>query len=148
MSPKVTTLWALPELDAEVVTLLHPQYGSAELEALTTLAGHLRRLAKDGEATQVVLDVSAVRYAGAAWLGVIAEFVRACRNAGRQVLLCGDQTGLLAWARFDKVAPIHSNVAAALRSRPKAGHAWPSRFALPLPLLMPNRTDRFAFRAD
>ena len=148
MSPKVTTLWALPELDAEVVTLQHPQYGSAELEALTTLAGHLRRLAKDGEATQLVLDVSAVRYAGAAWLGVIAEFVRACRNTGRRVMLCGDQTGLLAWAKFDHAAPIYGNVANALGNCSKPGHAWPSRFALPLPLLMPNRTDRFAFRAD
>ena len=148
MSPKVTTLWALPELDAEVVTLQRPQYGSAELEELTILAGHLRRLVKDGDAKQVVLDVSAVRYAGAAWLGVIAEFVRACRKAGRRVMLCGDQTGLLAWAKFEQAAPIFSNVATALRSCPKSGHAWPNRFALPLPLLGPNRTDRFAFRAD
>jgi hypothetical protein len=147
MSPKVTTQRALPELDAEVVALQHPQYGSAELESLSTLAGHLRRLAQDGEATQVVLDVSAVRYAGAAWLGVIAEFVHLCRKAGRRVLLSGDETGLLAWAKFDQAAPIYRTVTAALRNC-QSGRAWPSRFALPLPLLNPNRTDRFAFRAD
>lgn len=89
---------AVPEDEAAVVRPGRTAYGSMNPGRLADWHRQMDREIEAGAAPTVIVDLDGVEYAGAAFVGVLAEAAGRLRSQNRLLTIRGDRFGLLATA--------------------------------------------------
>lgn len=85
----------VPQIQAAILTFKSATYGSLELPKLAQLGADLADFAADFAAEAVILDLSVVSQHGAGFLNELIEFANDVRRQGVELVVSGDQTGLV-----------------------------------------------------
>lgn len=107
MNGHAARIETLPEFQALVLRLDEPQLGSLMLASGCELADFFHSLPSylPGEPSYlpgeyVIVDLSRVRYYGAAFLALLVDLQRDLKAVGRELVVTGDQLGLIRFSRL------------------------------------------------
>lgn len=106
----------IDELDTVIVTIPARDFCSTNIEILQLLDLRLDQAANDTESETVILDLSAIEIAGSGFLTCLDSFQRQLSSAGRQLVVCGDQTGLIRLVNWTDRMRYQVDLTAALNS--------------------------------
>jgi len=82
-------------LNTVIVTIPGQNFGSTNVELLQVLHVSLDEAATGTDSETVILDLSDIEISGSGFLTCLDLFQRQLASAGRQLVVCGDRTGLI-----------------------------------------------------
>jgi anti-anti-sigma regulatory factor len=91
-----------------VLTLNSGTYGSLELDLLEQLAAEFREWSLATSANDMIVDLSKVTAYGSGLLGCLARFREQLASMRKRLVICGDQSGVVAhvgWSQLMDVQP-------------------------------------------
>lgn len=103
----------LPQAAAVVLTPKSKTYGSLELQKLDKLRRDLSEF-QPWSMESLVVDLTGVVQHGSAFLAVLIELAIRLRRTGTELIVCGDQTGLLELIGGQKWCSLVTDLPAAL----------------------------------
>ena len=96
MTQSLCSICLIADSRTLVLQLASGTYGSLDLDRLEQLASDLRELSLISSADDVIVDLSAVKTGGSGFLTCLSRFCEDLALAGKRLVICGDQVGLIA----------------------------------------------------
>ncbi|QDU35877.1 hypothetical protein Mal4_01590 [Maioricimonas rarisocia] len=100
MTGHAARIETLPEFRALVLHLNDSQLGSLQTASIKQLENFLHSLPSYLPGEHVIVDLSSVRYYGAAFLTLLVDLQKNLRTAGRHLMVTGDRLGLIRFSRL------------------------------------------------
>ncbi len=97
-----------------VLTLNSGTYGSLELDRLEQLEDEFREWGLATSASDIIIDLSKVTACGSGLLNCLARFRQQLALRGKRLVLCGDQTGLIAQVGWSLLMNLQTDLDQAL----------------------------------
>ena len=103
-------------LAAVIVTVRGQTYGSLEIDKLEQLRADLAAVRDQVRSSddRVIIDLSGLTMLGSAFLSELFGWLRTLGRTPADVIVCGDQTGLLKLCAVDRWLTVRENLVAAI----------------------------------
>lgn len=117
MIKSICTTRLIADSQTLVITLNAGSYGSLEVDRLNRLDqldAEFREWRLAPSASEIIVDLSMVTTCGSGLLGCLARFREQLARMGKRLVICGDQSGLIAHVGWSKLMNLQADLDQAL----------------------------------